>query len=250
MLIRFVIFILISCFSISAHAIREPRATFGDPRLRVIAYSPHVVFKYVGYYGYQGSIELQEGEEIGTISMGDTTGWQIVPADHRIFLKPIEQDATTNMTLITNKRMYFFELHAEKAHSIDDPGLAFIVKFIYPDTEHQNNSSMHNPSFSLAPNLSRLENYNFKYAISGSSIIAPIKIFDDGRFTYFEFRDKNAPVPAFFSVDDEGNESIVNYQVSGEYIVVERVESRFTLRHGKEVTCVFNEESSYPGLGA
>lgn len=247
MLVRILFSIFIFLVSLNAYAIREPRATSGDSRIRVIAYSPNVVFKYVGYYGYQGSIELQEGEEIGTISMGDTTGWQIVPSGHRIFLKPIDKDATTNMTLITNKRMYFFELHAEKATNIDDPGLAFTVKFLYPDSEQQNIST-ENPSFSLIPNLTKLDNYNFKYSISGSHIIAPLKIFDDGRFTYFEFRDKNAPVPAFFSVDDDGNESIVNYQVSGDYIVVERVEARFTLRLGKEIACVFNESTTYPGL--
>ena len=247
MLIRFVLLLLISCVSFSSHAIREPRATSGDSRLRVMTYSPYVVFKYVGYYGYQGSIELEEGEEIGTISMGDTTGWQMVPSGHRIFLKPIDSDATTNMTLITNKRMYFFELHAEKATNIDDPGLAFTVKFLYPESIPQNSSTENQPS-SLIPNLKKLENYNFKYSISGSSVVAPIKIFDDGRFTFFEFRDKNAPVPAFFSVDDDGNESIINYQVAGDYIVVETVESRFTLRRGKEVTCVFNESSVYPGL--
>lgn len=247
MLNRVIFFILMLCMAMHSHAVREPRATSGDQRLRVIAYSPNVVFKYVGYYGYQGSIELQEGEEIGTITMGDSTGWQMHPAGNRIFLKPIDKDATTNMTLITNKRMYFFELHAEKAKNIDDPGLAFIVKFLYPDSEQQSVSADTTPS-SLIPNLRKLENFNFKYSISGSAIVAPIKIFDDGRFTYFEFRDKNAPVPAFFSVDDDGKESIVNYQVAGDYIVVERVESRFTLRHGKEVTCVFNESSTFPGL--
>ena len=247
MRIRVILLVLTFCFSVNAHAIRESRATSGDSRLRVITYSPNVVFKYVGYYGYQGSIELESGEEIGTISMGDTTGWQMVPSGNRIFLKPIDQDATTNMTLITNKRMYFFELHAEKANNINDPGLAFTVKFIYPDSDQQN-STTENQAFSLVPNLRKLENFNFKYLMSGSVVIAPIKIFDDGRFTFFEFRDKNAPIPAFFSVDDEGNESVINYQVSGDYIVVETVESRFTLRYGKEVACVFNEGNSYPGL--
>ena len=247
MLGRGLFFIIVLCVSLSAYAVREPRAMSGDVRLKVISYSPNVVFKYVGYYNYQGSIELQEGEEVGTISMGDTTGWQIVPSGNRIFLKPTEADATTNMTLITNKRLYFFELHAEKATNINDPGLAFTVKFLYPNSE-QSNLSAENSSFSLAPNLSDLKKYNFKYAISGPYTISPIKIFDDGRFTYFEFRDKNAAVPAFFSVDDEGNESIVNYQVSGDYIVVERVESRFTLRHGKDIVCVFNESTKHPGL--
>lgn len=197
MLSRFLIFVFMFCMALNSYAIREPRATSGDQRLRVITYSPNVVFKYVGYYGYQGSIELQEGEEIGTISMGDPSGWQMHPSGNRIFLKPVDQDATTNMTLITNKRMYFFEMHAEKAKNIDDPGLAFIVKFLYPDSEQQSITPENSPS-TLVPNLRKLENFNFKYSISGSFIISPIKIFDDGRFTYFEFRDKNAPVPAFF----------------------------------------------------
>lgn len=246
MLFRILFSVVIFFVSLNAYAIREPRATSGDSRIRVIAYSPNVVFKYVGYYGYQGSIELEEGEEVGTISMGDTTGWQIVPSGYRIFLKPIDNEATTNMTLITNKRMYFFELHAEKAKNIDDPGLAFTVKFLYPDSGKKD--ALENNAFSLTPNLSQLNNYNFKYSISGSRVITPLKIFDDGRFTYFEFRDKNAPVPAFFGVDDDGNESIINYQVSGDYIVVERVEARFTLRLGKEIVCVFNESTKYPGL--
>ena len=99
--------------STSAHAIREPRPTSVDSRIRVLVYSPDDVFKFVGYYGYQASIELGKGEEVVSISMGDTTSWQIVPSGNRIFIKPMEQDATTNMTLITNKRTYFFELYAE-----------------------------------------------------------------------------------------------------------------------------------------
>ena len=35
------------------------------------------------------------------------------------------------------------------------------------------------------------DKYNFNYTISGDDSIAPIKVFDDGVFTYFEFKDKN-----------------------------------------------------------
>jgi type IV secretion system protein VirB9 len=61
------------------------------------------------------------------------------------------------------------------------------------------------------------------------------------RFTYFKFKTKNAEVPAFFMVDSDGNEALVNYRVSGEYIVIERVTSQYTLRNGTDVVCVFNE---------
>ncbi len=247
MMLARIYMMLMFAISLDVHAIREPRATAGDSRLRVMVYNPNVVFKYVGYYGYQGSIEFEEGEDIATISMGDTGLWQMIPSGNRLFLKPTADDATTNMTLITNKRLYFFELHASKASSIDDEGLAFAVKFIYPEV---NVVSQNNETSSVIPSLHDLSKYNFKYSISGSSIITPVKIFDDGRFTFFEFRDKNAAVPAFFSVDDDGHEAIINYQVAGDYIVVERVESRFTLRHGKAVVCVFNESDHYPGLGS
>jgi type IV secretion system protein VirB9 len=238
-----VMMIFISLLSMhSAYAIREPRATSMDSRIRVLTYNPNDVFKYIGYYGYQGSIQLEDGETIDTISMGDTVSWQMVPSGNRIFLKPIEPDATTNMTLITNKRIYFFELHAKQAKNINDPGLVFAVKFLYPDSNGGLNfASNLGPS---VPDLTTKENrakYNFKYSISGSDLIAPVQIFDDGTFTYFKFRNKNAAVPGIFEVDKQGLESITNFQVVGEYIVVEMVAKKFTLRYGKEITCVFNE---------
>lgn len=222
----------------ASFAVKEPRATAVDSRLRVMTYNPNDIFKYTGYFGYQGNIEFDIDETIDTISMGDTTSWQIVPSGNRMFLKPIDADATTNMTVITNRRLYFFELHADKASGPDDPGLVFAVKFLYPDT---NISSMaYNASYSV-PDLSKPDKYNFNYTISGSNSISPIKVFDDGIFTYFEFRDKNSAIPAIFEVDSDRSEAIINYQVIGQYIAVEMVSSQFTLRYGNDVTCVFNE---------
>ena len=96
------------------------------------------------------------------------------------------------------------------------------------------------------PDLSEPEKYNFNYTISGSEIVEPLRVFDDGEFTFFQFRDVNADVPAFFLVDSRGEEELINYRVSGEYIVIERVSSVFTLRHGKDVVCVFNEAKPLP----
>jgi type IV secretion system protein VirB9 len=225
----------------NAQAMREARPTSVDSRLRVATYNPNDVFKFTGFYGYQSSIELAQGEVVDQISMGDSVAWQIVPSGHRIFLKPMEHNATTNMTVITNIRTYYFELHAKDAEGINDPDLVFTVKFLYPEDENSDFSGLRQFSSNSTPDLSEPENYNFNYTISGSDSIAPIKIFDDGEFTYFEFRNKNAEVPSFFMVNPDRTESMINYRVVGNYIVVERVASRFTLRNGQEITCVFNE---------
>lgn len=229
-----------------------PRPIGNEGRIKVINYTPNTIFKFIGHYTYHSIIEFGSDEEIKTITMGTPTAWQIKPDGNRIFLKPIEDDATTNMTVITNKRMYMFEVHGSYANGIDDEDLSFMVKFIYPGDGINNLSGgggISVVSNTVPPNLANPQMYNFKYKISGKrTAIEPILIFDDGEFTYFKFRDVNTSIPSIFMVDQDGNEGLINYRIFAGYVVVERVHSTFTLRHGHEVLCVFNEDyNQYTG---
>lgn len=233
--------IMALCHGNDAHATREAHPIQIDHRVRVVIYQPDQVYKYMGHYRYETVIEFGIDEEIQTIAMGDSTAWMMNPSGHRLFLKPLEQDATTNMTLITNKHTYLFELHAQETDDIADKNMMFVMRFIYPDSGSGQSVSQYLDSVP-APDLDNdPDKYNFNYTISGEDEVAPIRIFDDGEFTYFQFRDKNAEIPAFFIVDREGNEELVNYRTRGDYIVLERVASRLTLRHGNDIVCVFNE---------
>lgn len=230
-----------------ANALKSPRPQGVDGRIHTIMYGPDEVFKFTGHYNYQSSIVLEEGEEIQTISMGDSVPWQITPSGNRIFLKPIEQDAQTNMTMLTNKRTYLFELHAEEAEGIDDPNLIWVMKFLYPTEmviKKKKKEKLRDPALKDAIQNQNI-NFNFNYTIRGSYDFSPIKIYDDGEFTYFEFRDKNASIPAFFLVDNNGDESIINFRARDDKIIVERVASRFTLRHGNDIVCVYNEDKPF-----
>lgn len=233
----------IGIYADTAHAGKEER-TQGrsveiDHRVRTIMYLPDRVYKFTGHYRYQSSIEFEAGETIQTISMGDSTAWMLNPSGNRLFLKPLEQDATTNMTLITNRRLYLFELHAKETDNIKDDNMVFILRFLYPSSN--NSATVSNYLDNVPEPEPDNDTYNFNYTISGSDRIAPLRIFDDGEFTYFQFRDKNADLPAFYWVDEGGNEALINYRTRGDYIVVERVSSRMTLRHGPAIVCVFNE---------
>lgn len=244
---NFFLFIFLFFVVNTANAIKEPKPMSVDKRLGIIVYSPNDVHRFTGYYGYQSSIIFAEGETIETISMGDSIPWQMVPSGNRLFLKPIDQDATTNMTLITNKRVYYFELYAKEANNINQDGLMFAVKFLYADGDNQDGSGSSNhgsswPHYTPGPDLSNKSLYNFNYTISGPESIAPIKIFDDGKFTYFEFKDKESDLPAIFYVNKDHTEGLINYRVNGAYIVVESLRERFTLRNGENVVCVFNEK--------
>ena len=222
-----------------AHALQAPRPIATDSRIRTVRYSANEVYQFIGHYGYQSTIEFEEGEKVQTVSIGDSVAWMINPSGNLIFLKPVEQNALTNMTVITDKRSYLFELHAEETQDIRDANMVFKLRFVYPQSD---TDSVEFARFEPLPDFERHpEKFNFRYTIRGSNVIEPVRIFDDGQFTYFEFRDKNAEIPAFFRVDSAGNEELINFRKRGDFIVVERVTSRFTLRRGPDILCVYNE---------
>jgi len=243
----FIVGLLILTSASPAFALQKSKPISMDSRIRTYLYNPNEVYIFVGHYKYESSIEFAPDEKILTISLGDTTAWQIVPNGNRIFLKPIAQDATTNMTLITDKRTYQFELYAEEAKDIRDEDMVFVVRFIYTAEPSESVKSFTKPvsaekaNESIKPDLTKPDNYNFNYTLSGPEYMSPVKVFDDGEFTFFQFRNKNATLPAFFTYDKDGNEAMINYRIVDNYVVIEQVTDRFTLRHGSDIVCVFNE---------
>jgi type IV secretion system protein VirB9 len=233
------LYILLTLSFHNALAVIEPKPLLTDKRLKVMVYNPNEVFKFKGFVGYQSNITLSEDEAVENITMGDTSGWQILPSGNRIFLKPNDVNASTNMTMITNKRIYYFVLDSAEAKNIEDPEIPFSVTFLYPNENIQSDVHSFND---LNIDDKYNENYNYNYSISGPDNISPVKIFDDGEFTYFQFSDDNTEIPAFFAVDRDNNESVVNYKISGKYLVVEMVSPRMTLRLGKDVVCVYNDK--------
>ncbi|MDX2095424.1 MAG: P-type conjugative transfer protein VirB9 [Alphaproteobacteria bacterium] len=222
-----------------AYALQSPRPIATDSRIRTVRYSQNEVYQFIGHYGFQSAIEFEADEKIQTVSVGDSVAWLINPSGNRLFLKPIEQNALTNMTVITDKRSYLFELHAEETKDIRAKEMVFSYRFIYPQSDA---SAVDYSQTEELPDIEKNpQKFNFNYSIRGSNVIEPVRIFDDGEFTYFEFKDKNAEVPAFFRVDSTGNDELINFRKRANYIVVERVASRFTLRRGADIICVYNE---------
>src|SRR3977135_3683779 len=83
-------------FAAPALAVREARPVQIDHRVRTVMYQPDEVYKFIGHYACQSPIEFAPDEEIQTLSMGDSTAWLLQPSGNRLFLKPVEQGATTN----------------------------------------------------------------------------------------------------------------------------------------------------------
>jgi type IV secretion system protein VirB9 len=213
-----------------------------DPRVQTVLFKEDSVVSLRGHYGYQMMIEFGADERIENVSIGDSLAWQVTPnrrAD-TLFVKPIEFDAATNMSVITSKHRYTFQLSAQEPTGPGDPTIIYRVKFIYPPepvaTEPKD----------LVPQMPASSNQN--YSVSGSPRNVPSRIFDDGQRTYLEWP-TGAATPAVFALGADGSESLVNFIMRGNVMVVERVGPAFILRNGPDQTIVSNDVWREPDPG-
>lgn len=208
-----------------------------DPRIQLVDYDPDVVTTIKGQVGYQLMIEFAPEERIENVSIGDSTAWQVTPNRRAniLFLKPVEGSAT-NMTVVTDLRRYVFDLAVQPKESLIPA--PYTLRFVYPAM------ALAQPSPSAPPEPERPPTVaNAAYAITGARESSPVRVFDDGTMTYFEWTEDSA-LPAIFAVNPDGSESLVNFVVRGRFMVVDQLAPRFSLRNGTRVATVVN--SGFP----
>jgi type IV secretion system protein VirB9 len=239
------LFIALFCVSFAAHAqqadVEKPR----DPRIRVIDYDPDQVYAITGHTGYQMTIEFEPGEKIETVGIGDSSGWQVTPNGNAtlLFLKPMAVSAATNMALVTNKRRYNLELSSRSGTKVNSESVIYVLRFRVPAP----------PAVSAAPEDNRISQvpetqWNRNYRFDGSKDLVPEEIFDDGTYTFIRFAD-TLETPAIFAVTGAEDENLVNSNMRGKYIMIDRVAEQIVLRQGKLVTRLYNEAYVTPEPG-
>jgi type IV secretion system protein VirB9 len=223
--------------SAPASAAVAPLPSAGDPRMRVAKYVPEEVVELVGDLGYQMTIQFGDGERIENVSIGDAQGWQVTPNRRAdlLFLKPIDKAAPTNMSVVTNQRRYAFELRVRP--SVPKGGERSIVyglRFDYPPPPPAP------PSTDKALAKAPPQVVNAAYSYEGSSRSLPMRVFDDGKVTYFEFAEAD-DYPAIYALEADRTEAVVNYTVRDGYVVVDQIARGFVLRRGSEATRLYND---------
>jgi len=81
----------------------DPILSQQDSRIKLLPYDESDVYTITTRPGYQTNVVFGRGEEIQTISVGDRSFWQLIPAGNRLFIRPMNEDVSTNMTILTNR---------------------------------------------------------------------------------------------------------------------------------------------------
>lgn len=224
----------------------QPRSVKADARIKTVSYQRDNIISLLGMMGVATMIEFKDDEKIATISMGDTVGWQAVPDQSKryLFIKPLEPNASTNMNVVTSKRVYNFMLHG--AAPGDTRKAIIKLRFTYPEDDADARLVARAQDDVKSPNLKAAladpSKLNYGYDYKGSIQNKPTRVFDDGVKTFFQFP-VNWENPAIFAVKSDGTETLINYRREADFIVVDKVAGQWTLRNGAVSTCVFNRQA-------
>jgi len=208
-------------------------------------------------------IELQPGEQVTHINLGDSTRWSVEPAlsgsgadqvEHLI-VKPRDIGLSTSLVVTTDRRTYHLLLLSDAADFMHD------VTFLYGDESSKPvppavASATPSPAPAVAPSAPKLrraadgkqvrlvskepavDDADDSYAVRGKADWKPVEVYSKDGKTYLEMpssmRHKEAPV--LFEEKKSGwfhhEKALVNYRVHGKWYVVDRVLENATLVSG------------------
>ena len=194
-------------------------------------------------------IALQEGEELVTVSAGDTVRWIVgdtasgMGASQRVnvLVKPTRVGLKTNLVITTNRRTYLLEL------SSTPQAWMASVSWDYPRDRMlalQKQAQQAQAATPVDAGLS-LERIKFRYAISGDNPPwKPLRAFDDGQKVYIQMPPGIAQgeLPPLFVIGPQGDGQLVNYRYRAPYYVVDRLFGAAELRLGADKAAVVRIE--------
>ncbi|MFZ0009806.1 MAG: TrbG/VirB9 family P-type conjugative transfer protein [Steroidobacteraceae bacterium] len=217
-----------------------------DGRIRTTPYFSDAVYRLRGYVGYQIDVQFETGESFLGLGAGDLAGLRFAAEGNHLFLKPRAAGANTNITVLTNRRVYQFDYSATtRRPDPGDPDVVYALRFSYPPASVNSADKPAQVDRELAGSRPFAVR-NLRYAYCGSPSLKPLSAWDDGVQTHLQFAAREE-LPAIFASNDDGSESLVNFTIEAADVVVHRVGRRFIVRRGKLVGCIVNQ--AFAGRG-
>jgi len=220
-------------------------ASDGDTRIQYFDYDADEVYR-IPLVPEVGTLILFDSNEVITdVATDDSKDLEFTPTSAKdgafiVYDRPLE----TTMTILTNLRRYTFVFDARYSNAAASQirfqyassrkGLVHVV----PDSGKRELSVADKAGFGqrVDHTQNRYEvntDYNFK----GDRRLVPALVFDNGLYTFFEFKGE---VPAIYEVLPDRREKVINRHRDGKFVVVHKVSKQLTLRLGDRSICLFN----------
>ncbi|MBE4871322.1 P-type conjugative transfer protein VirB9 [Enterobacter cloacae complex sp. P38RS] len=265
--------LLASCVAWSA---ATPRGSAYDSRMQNVTYNSQNATVVSTRPGYVTMLVFDDDETVIDAQPGFPRGWTVTKSDNRVGVSPnpitqpvtdasgnnisqvflpTEKDWKTNLFVVTSKRDYSLELNVLDR---DSPAQAFVIRYHYPDAQrkksaaastarqqHQQEALDRQRIAAAFGQATTPRNWRYiKRVATGSTSIAPVFTWDDGRFAYIGFSPSKT-LPSVFRVVNGQEQAVTPRTIKqGNYTVMAVPASpRLVLRYGTSVVGIENDGS-------
>lgn len=212
-----------------------------------LPWQPHRVYDIPIRQGMFTTFQFPTGESIKEFAVSSPDSVQLhVDGGASVAMLKLISPVSSVATVITNKRVYYMRIEPTQgawyqgvSWSVPSGGIgagSFAGIYTAPSSG-ASNAAVSGEDASAAPIYTGTP--NFQYAVSGEASFRPVAVWDNGRFTWVQFKPGVQELPALFADGPNGLE-IVNYTVHahGTQLLVNRLMSKFILKLGKSEVVV------------
>lgn len=182
-------------------------------------------------------IELQMGEQVNSVNLGDSARWTVEPAIsgagdsqiQHILIKPMDVGLDTSLVIATTRRTYHLRLRSTRESAMS------LVSFTYPEDSSKKwdilmAKAEDQKSRTTMPGTGEnIEALNFNYSIDGNASWKPLRVYNDGKKTVIEMpmsmSQTEAPTLLVVNKSNEksGEQTMVNYRLQNNRFIVDSV---------------------------
>ena len=181
-------------------------------------------------------VQLQAGEQVNSIHLGDTVRWTVEPAItgfgpdeiQHLIIKVRDVGLETSLVVTTNRRTYSFRLRSHRTQFMPH------VSFTYPDEAIakweavKSRQERAKQQATLPETGEYLGNLNFSYTIEGNDVRwKPVRVYNDGSKTIIQMpaalSQTEAPTLLVVRGDNNAEEVMVNYRLQRDRYIVDTV---------------------------
>ncbi len=178
-------------------------------------------------------IELERGESVTSVNLGDSVRWQVQPAVSggdvtHILVRPKQVGLETSMVVTTDRRTYHIRLSSQRTEYMPRVKFFYIEDAISKWRAIQTAAAAKREIATIPETNEYLGDLDFAYTVSGRASWKPVRVYNDGVKTILEMPDtfQQKDAPTLLVVRREGRifkkseQTLVNYRVqNGRYIV-------------------------------
>jgi P-type conjugative transfer protein TrbG len=184
-------------------------------------------------------VELQAGEQVNSIHLGDTARWTVEPAItgsgpaeiQHLIIKPMDVGLETSLIVTTNRRTYHFRLRSHRTQFMPRVAFTYTEDALVKWDALKTREGKEKQERTLPQTGEYLGDLNFAYSVDGSVAWKPVRVYNDGQKTIIQMPAAMAQTeaPTLLVVRKDGglftdDETVlVNYRIQGDRYIVDTI---------------------------